>query len=124
MKSFREMIAEYLEDYPEERRAIAAADIDRWLAGNADKMIEKFSDRLARDLDSKQREFVGDMHSELAGFHERLFETWRAPLIRLDSLIAMCMEIGSEINTEYRSSGSYPYHGETSRHGSTLALFR
>jgi len=108
MKSFREMIAEYFDDHPEEGKAIAAADVDRWLAGNADEMIDKFSDQLAQDLDSKQREFVEEIHSELAGFHERLFETWRAPLTQLDSLIAMCMEIGSEINAEYRSSGKYP----------------
>ncbi len=58
-------------------------------------------------MDSKQREFVEGIYSELAGFHKRLFNTWRAPLTRLDSLIAMCMEIGSEINAEYRSSKKY-----------------
>lgn len=104
MKSFREMIAEYLDDHHDEGEAISEADIERWLEGNADEMIDKFSGQLAQDLDGKQREFVEDIHSELAGFHERLFETWRAPLIRLDSLIAMCMEIGSEINEEYRAS--------------------
>lgn len=101
------MIVEYLDDHPEGKKAIAGLDIDRWLAENADEMVDKFSDRLAQDLDSKQREFVENIHSELAGFHKRLFETWRAPLTRLDSLIAMCMEIGSEINAEYRSSGKY-----------------
>ncbi|KVP53628.1 hypothetical protein WJ91_24820 [Burkholderia ubonensis] len=113
------MIAEYLDDHPKKKKVIADADIDRWLAGNADEMIDKFSDQLAQDLDSKQREFVGDIHSELAGFHQRLFETWYAPLIRLDSLIAMCMEIGSEINTEYRSSGKYP---RSSRRNITIRL--
>ncbi|WP_124519357.1 DUF5677 domain-containing protein [Burkholderia stagnalis] len=98
---------------------IADADIDRWLAENADEMIDKFSDQLAQDLDNKQREFVGDIHSELAGFHQRLFETWHAPLTRLDSLIAMCMEIGSEINAEYRSSGKY---SPSSRRNITIRL--
>lgn len=119
MKSFREMIANYLDSHPKERKAIADADIDRWLAGNADEMIGKFSDLLAQDLNSKQREFIEDIHSELAGFHKRLFETWHAPLTRLDSLIAMCMEIGSEINKEYRSSGKHP---PSSRRNITIRL--
>lgn len=104
MKNFREMIAGYLDDNPKERKALAGANIDRWLVENADEMVDQFSSELAQDLDSTQREFVEDIHSELAGFHKRLFETWRAPLTRLDSLIAMCMEIGSEINAEYRTS--------------------
>jgi len=108
MKSFRELIAEYLNGHPGERTAIADADIDRWLAENTDEMVDKFSDQLAEDLNSKQQEFVGSIYSDLAGFHKRLFETWRAPMTRLDSLIAMCMEIGQEINAEYRSSKKYP----------------
>lgn len=119
MKSFREMIAEYLDEHPEGEKSIAGADIDRWLAENADEVIDKFSGQLAQDLDRNQQEFVEDIHSELAGFHERLFETWRAPLMRLDSLIAMCMEIGSEINAEYRSSGKYP---PSSRRNITIRL--
>jgi hypothetical protein len=108
MKSFREMIDEYFEHHPEERKAIADVDIDLWLAGNADELIGNFSDLLARDLEGQQNEFVGSIYADLAGFHERLFKAWRAPLTRLDSLIAMCMEIGSEINAEYRSSEDYP----------------
>ena len=81
--------------------AIADADIDRWLAENADAMVAKFADQLAQDLEKKQREFVEEIHSDLAGFHKRPFETWRT---RLDSLVGMCMEIGSEIYTEYVSS--------------------
>src|SRR5471030_669485 len=119
MKNFREMIAEYLDENPEEKKALAGADIDRWLVEHADEMVDKFSSGLARDLDGKQREFVEDIHSELAGFHKRLFETWHAPLIRLDSLIAMCMEIGSEVNTEYRTSGKYP---ASSRRNITIRL--
>jgi len=105
MKSFRKMITEYLHDHPEKKKVIA--NVDLWLAQNVDKIVEDFSDLLAQDLDRKQHEFVEDIHSELAGFHRRLFETWQAPLTRLDSLIAMCMEVGSEINAEYRSSGKY-----------------
>lgn len=101
MKSLREMIAEYLDDNPDERRALSGVDIDQWLVENTDDMVDKFSSEIAQDLDSKQREFIDDVHSELAGFQKRLFETWRAPLTRLDSLIAMCMEIGSEIYAEY-----------------------
>lgn len=108
MKSFREMIADYFDDHPEEKEAIAGTDIDQWLAQNFDAMVDKFSGELAQDLNGQQREFVAGIHSDLAGFHERHFETWRAPLTRLDSLIAMCMEIGSEINAEYRLSGKYP----------------
>jgi len=104
MKSFREMIDEYFEDHPEERKVIADVDIDLWLAENAGELIGNFSERLAKDLEDQQNEFVGNIYADLAGFHERLFEAWRAPLTRLDSLIAMCMEIGSEINAEYRSS--------------------
>ena len=119
MKSFREMIVEYLDDHPDGKKVIADADIDRWLAENTDGIVDKFSGRLAQDLDSKQREFVEDIHAELAGFHKRLFETWHAPLTRLDSLIAMCMEIGSEINAEYRSSGK---HLPSSRRNITIRL--
>lgn len=119
MKSFREMIDEYLDDNPEAKKAIGSADIDRWLAENADMMIDKFSGRLAQNLDRNQREFVADIHSELDGFQKRLFETWRAPLTRLDSLIAMCMEIGSEINAEYRSPGKSP---SSSRRNITIQL--
>jgi Family of unknown function (DUF5677) len=119
MKNFREMIAGYLDNNPEERKALAGANIDRWLVENADKMVDKFPSEPAQDLDSKQREFVEDIHSELAGFHNRLFETWRAPLTRLDFLIAMCMEIGSEINAEYRTAGTCP---RSSRRNITIRL--
>ncbi|NKI68104.1 hypothetical protein GN109_01620 [Collimonas pratensis] len=119
MQSFREMITEYLDEHLGEGNAISGTDIDRWLAENADEMIDKFSALLSQDLDSKQREFVDSIHSDLAGFNKRLFETWYAPLIRLDSLIAMCMEIGSEINTEYRTSGNYP---PSSRRNITIKL--
>lgn len=108
MKSFRELIAECFDARQEEMKAISDADIDRWLAENADEMIDKFSDQLVQELDRKQRDFVEDIHFDLAGFHKRLFETWRTPLTRLDSLVAMCMEIGSEINAEYRSSKKDP----------------
>lgn len=102
------MIDEYFEGHPEEKKAIADVDIDLWLDGNAGDLISKFSDLLAQDLEDQQSEFVGSVYADLAGFHERLFKAWRAPLTRLDSLIAMCMEIGSEVNAEYRSSENYP----------------
>jgi hypothetical protein len=49
MKSFRELIAEYLDDHPEEMKGIEDADIDRWLAENTDEMLDKFSSQLAED---------------------------------------------------------------------------
>jgi hypothetical protein len=119
MKNFREMISEYLEENPERKKTLTDADIDRWLDEHADEMVAKFSSELAQDLDRQRRGFVEGIHSELAGFQRRLFETWHAPLIRLDSLIAMCMEIGSEINAEYRSSGKYP---RSSRRNMTIRL--
>lgn len=108
MKSFWEYIAEYFGVHSEEKKAISDADIDRWLTDNLGELVDKFSDQLAQELDKKQREFVEDIYSDLAGFHNRLFDTWCIPLTRLDSLVAMCMEIGSEINTEYRSLRKYP----------------
>ncbi|MDN7934979.1 DUF5677 domain-containing protein [Burkholderia metallica] len=119
MKNFREIVADYLDDHPETKGKIADSFIDQWLSENADKMIDKFAGQLAESLDSQQLEFVEGIHSDVAGFQERLFETWRAPLTRLDSLIAMCMEIGSEINVEYRSPGA---HSPSSRRNITTRL--
>lgn len=113
------MIDEYLDDNPKEREALAGSYIDRWLVENSDEIVDKFSNEIAQALDSKQRQFVEEIYSDLAEFHKRLFETWRAPITRLDSLIAMCMEIGSEINAEYRNSGKYP---RSSRRNITLRL--
>jgi hypothetical protein len=102
MKNFKEIIADYLDEHP--NKSISDSHVDQWLSINVEELIEKFSKQIAYNLDGKQTAFVESIHSELIGFHQRLFETWRAPLTRLDSLIAMCMEIGSEINAEYRAS--------------------
>lgn len=109
MKSIRAIVSEYLynQSYPVQQ-AITDADIDQWLSQNAPELIDKFSDELTQSLDCKQIELVQSIHSELAGFQLRLFESWRAPLTRLDSLIAMCMEVGNEITAEYRSSKQHP----------------
>lgn len=103
MKSLRALIDEYLEGHLDVWQSVPDRSIDQWLAEHADHLIDEISARLARELDNKQHRFVEEIHSELTGFQDRLFETWRAPLTRLDSLIAMCMEIGGEINAEYKS---------------------
>lgn len=118
MKSFRELLDQYFREHPEEHKHDEEA-IDQWLADNADELIKMFSASLARDLDAKQREHVDLLHSDMSGFQGRLLETWRAPLVRLDSLIGMCREIGSEISVEYRSSGKYP---RSSRRSMTTRL--
>lgn len=103
MKSLRAMVGEYLDSHPDVWQSVPGLLIDQWLAENADHLMDEISAELAKDLDSKQPQFVEEIHSELTGFQDRLFDTWRAPLTRLASLIAMCMEIGGEINSEYKS---------------------
>ena len=49
-----------------------------------------------KDLDSQMDGVLGEHHGEIRQFRERLFETWRSPLRRLDGLLYMCMEIVDE----------------------------
>jgi hypothetical protein len=65
-----------------------------------DDMALMLKDALEKDIDS----YLKDQYEFISQFESRLFKSWRVPLMRLDSLITMCMEIGSEINDEYRKS--------------------
>jgi hypothetical protein len=79
MKSCQDVIVEGLDDPREEKNKTAGLDIDEWLAENADEIVDKFSDRLKQDWDSKQRELVANIHSDVAAFYKRGSETLACP---------------------------------------------
>lgn len=107
MKNFRDSAFEIIDSLPVKDRTAAKAVLESWLEENYDMLIESFSGDITDSLDKKNLEFIAESQIELDGFHKRLFNTWATPLTRFSSLIAMCMEVGDEINREYRESGKY-----------------
>lgn len=102
------MVLAGFKSYSAEDQIKAEAAVDSWLEGNYDIVISSFAEDLTNSLDEKHLEFVKELQSELDGFHKRLFDAWSVPLTRFGSLIAMCMEMGDQINREYRDSEKYP----------------
>lgn len=107
------------ESFSPEEQAKAKLTLDNWFEENYDQLIENFSQDIIISLDRKNNEFVAEIQSEIDEFQSRLFDTWKAPLIRFSSLIAMCMEVGDEINRDYRVSGRYT---TSSRRDTTLRI--
>lgn len=69
------------------------------LIGN--EKINKTLDEVAKVIDKKleedKNEYLKEHLLDVRSFEERLYLTWPKPLIRLEMIIVMCRELGSEI---------------------------
>lgn len=64
---------------------------------NPEELNEYFSLQLFQMLDAGKDELLSETYESLTKFRERLFQTWEAPLKRLDALLYMSMEIVDEL---------------------------
>lgn len=64
---------------------------------NSEELIHLFSRDLYLSLDAGKDELLSEHYGLLEGFRKRLFDTWKTPLKRLESLIYICMEIVTEL---------------------------
>ncbi|MFM0213739.1 DUF5677 domain-containing protein [Paraburkholderia sediminicola] len=80
----------------------ATEEVDEWVEEKRPLLLALFAESVANDLNKNQAALIKGIYRDLAGFQRRLLATWREPLHRLDSLIHMCMEVGDDINKEYR----------------------
>lgn len=55
-------------------------------------------------LDSDKQSLLTEIYEDLENFQKRLFETWKSPLERLDTLIHMCTEIVFDIRNRLTKS--------------------
>ncbi|MBI6557290.1 DUF5677 domain-containing protein [Pseudomonas veronii] len=65
-----------------------------------EELNELFSLHFYQALDAEKDDLMSEHYEVLGAFRERLFETWKTPLIRLNSLLYMCMEIVDELRQE------------------------
>ncbi len=69
-----------------------------------EELNELFSLNLYQILDAEKDDLLSEHYEVLAKFRERLFETWKTPLMRLDSLLYMCMEAVDELRQQHAGS--------------------
>ncbi|TCQ85180.1 hypothetical protein EC840_11098 [Rahnella sp. JUb53] len=81
-----------------------------------EKLKDKFEpllDELANihnsGLENNKYDYLKTHLDEMKGFEQRLNNTWGQPLGRLEMMIVMCRELGSEVNDEFRSGDSKSY---------------
>ena len=66
------------------------------------QLLKLFARDVKASLDVQADEFLQEDYRQLVDFQHRLFQTWKAPMVRLDSMIACALETCSEVNMEYR----------------------
>lgn len=66
------------------------------------QVLEMFAEDVKRSLDAQANEYLLEDYRQLALFQKRLFNTWKAPMLRLDAMLVCALELSSEINEEYR----------------------
>ncbi len=71
---------------------------------NPDELNLFFSRSLYQTLDAGKDELLSEHYELLGKFRERLFDTWKDPLKRLDSLLYICMEIVDELRRDQANS--------------------
>ncbi|WP_065615938.1 DUF5677 domain-containing protein [Pseudomonas moraviensis] len=67
---------------------------------NAEEFNQIFALDLYQTLNKQKDEFLAEHYDLFLKFRERLFETWKTPLVRLDSLLYICMETVEEIRRD------------------------
>lgn len=93
---------------------ISSADADqitKHFEENSEKLNNIFSHNLYQNLDNGKDELLAEHYEILKKFRERLFDTWKTPLKRLDSLLYICMEMVDEL----RSDQTNPAHFKTNK---------
>ncbi|NWE48046.1 DUF5677 domain-containing protein [Pseudomonas gingeri] len=74
-----------------------------WFEKNYETIEDTWASYIFAELDKDKKSLLREIYESLDSFKARLFETWKEPLTRLDSLIYMSMEIVEEINTALRT---------------------
>lgn len=80
-------------DFSEEEIEQIAALIN----SNPEEASKYFSLQFFHTLDTRKNELLSEIYESRSKFIDRLFETWNAPLKRLDTLLYMCTEIVEEL---------------------------
>lgn len=75
-------------------------NVTKFFEQNSDQLTDLFSRDLYQSLDAGKDELLAEHYEILKEFRKRLFDTWGTPLVRLDSLIYICMEIVDELRKD------------------------
>jgi hypothetical protein len=85
---------------------LSAEDIDNiseQIKTNPEEATKYLSLSFFQMLDAEKDELLSENYDSLKKFRDRLFQTWQAPLKRLDTLLYMCTEIVDELRQEHPS---------------------
>ena len=86
---------------------LSAVEIDNFtehFKNNHERLEEIFSLQTYKILNSEKEDLLSEHYKLISEFRGRLFETWKTPLARLDSLLYMCMEIVGELRQKHTDS--------------------
>lgn len=90
------------------RKAASGRDLDADKAGKIKDLLDRDQEELEdllslslyKELDADKDEMLSEHYENMSGFRERLFETWKVPLKRLDSLLYLGMEVVGEFRRD------------------------
>lgn len=74
---------------------------DKLLKGSPE-FVGLFAETVKVDLDEKSGAYLKEIYKEIRLFQRRLFNTWKLPIRRLDTILVCSLEVNSEINDDYR----------------------
>ncbi|MGE8045855.1 DUF5677 domain-containing protein [Pseudomonas monteilii] len=87
-----------------------SVDREACLMKNGDENLTSINENHAyqwfTSLDLDQNSLIDHHYNIMEQFRERLFDTWKTPLKRLDSLLYISMEIADEIRSNYSKISS------------------
>lgn len=80
------------------------SSLRKHLDQSADEMEELFARNIYNHLEENMHPLLNENYREAHEFRNRLFETWRLPLERLDALLHIGTEIVADIRVKYADS--------------------
>lgn len=99
LPSIEEILAEMAEEIAEEVND--ESEVGKILHSRLDEPAEEAFENMKEVL----WEDLEDYRSEMDGFENRLYDTWKEPLDLLEAFILVATEIGNQHNEEFRSIG-------------------